>query len=229
MGDILRFFKENEVFIYILLGIFAVWQSRKFVLAWGELRNAAFGLERQSAQSRLNWVTTVLILILMLGVTEFVLVSFVAPTVPEATPLSTPTLDLLASPTIAMEANLVNSNSTPIPTLEIENGGCIPGQVDIISPTNSETIQGIVEIIGSADIPNFGFYKFEMAAVNDLSWLTIQAGETITREGRLGYWDTTRLSPGDYVLRLVIIDNMGQSTNPCVIQVRVEPPSETEP
>ena len=97
-----------------------------------------------------------------------------------------------------------------------------------LSPENGETIKDIVEIIGSADIPNFGFYKFEMAAISDISWLTIQAGETITQTGRLGYWDTTRLSPGEYGLRLVVTDNQGQSTEPCMIQVRVDPPSETE-
>jgi hypothetical protein len=228
MGDILRFFKENEVFIYLILGIIAVWYFRKFLMAWGELRNAAFGLERQSAQSRLNWVTTILIFLLMLGVTEFVLVAFVAPTVPGASPLTTPTLDLLASPTTTLEASLASVNTTLVPTLATENGGCIPGVVDITSPEPGEAIRDIVEIVGTVDIPNFGFYKFEMAAVNDTSWLTIQAGEVITQEGRLGFWDTTRLNPGEYALRLVVTDNQGQSTEPCVIQVRIEPPTTIE-
>ncbi len=228
MGEILRFFKENEVFIYLVLGIFAIWQFRKFFLAWGELRNAAFGLERQSAQSRLNWVTTVLIFILMLGMVEFMLVSFVVPTVPAASPLETPTLDLLASPTITMEADQLSANSTPVPTVEMLNGNCVPGLVDIISPKEGDSVQGIVEIIGSADIPNFAFYKFEMAAMNDTSWLTIQAGEIITIEGRLGYWDTSLLDPGEYALRLIVVDYQGQTTEPCVVQVRVEPPVEED-
>jgi hypothetical protein len=228
MGEILRFFKENEIFIYLILGIFSVWQIRKFGLAWRELRNAAFGLERQAAQSRLNWVTSMLIILFMLGVTEFVLVSFVVPSVPDALPIITPTLDLLATPTTTLDANILASNATPVSTIETENGNCVPGKVDIISPESGETIQDIVEIIGSADIPSFGFYKFEMAAINDLSWLTIQAGDTITREGRLGYWDTTLLTPGDYALRLIVTDNQGLPTEPCVIQVRVDPPSESD-
>jgi hypothetical protein len=228
MGEILRFFKDNEVFIYLILGIFAAWYFRKFFLAWGELRIAAFGLERQSAQSRLNWVTTILILIFMLAVTEFVLVAFVAPTVPGASPLITPTIDLLATPTITLEPNLASVNTTPFPTLETQNDGCVPDKVDITSPQPGETIRDIVEIRGSVDIPNFGFYKFEMAAIGDPSWLTIQAGEIITQAGQLGFWDTTRLSPGEYALRLVVTDNQGNSIEPCVIQVRVEPPTEIE-
>ncbi len=227
-GDILRFFKENEIFIYLILGVFTVWQVRNFAIAWRELRNAAFGLERENAQSRLNRVATMLIFTFMLGIFEFVLVSFVAPTLPEASPLSTPTIDLLASPTITLETISAISDSTPVPTIEIENGNCVTGKIDIISPDNGETIRDIVEIIGSADIPNFGFYKFEMAAIGDSSWLTIQAGEIITQEGRLGFWDTTRLTPGDYALRLIVTDNQGQATEPCVIQVRVDPPSESE-
>jgi hypothetical protein len=228
MGDVLRFFKENEIFIYLILGVFAVWQLRKFGLAWGELRNAAFGLERQAAQNRLNWVTSMLILIFILGITEFVLVSFVVPSVPEATPLTTPTLDLLATPTTTLETGTQDSSATIIPTIETESGNCVAGQIEILSPENGETIRDIVEIIGSADIPSFGFYKFEMAAINETSWLTIQAGDTITREGRLGFWDTTRLTPGDYGLRLIVTNNQGLQSEPCIIQVRVDPPSEPE-
>ena len=229
MEESLRFFKDNEVFIYLFLGIIAVWQLRKFTLAWGELRGAAFGLERESSQNRLNWVASVLIIILVLGVTEFALVSFVVPIVPDATPISTPTLDLLATPTSILEAEAPDAfgavNVTPLPIMETENWGCVPGLVDIISPADGDTVQGIVAIIGTADIPNFGFYKFEMAALNDASWLTIQAGDTITYEGTLGYWDTARLDPGDYTLRLVITDNQGQPAEPCVVQVRVELPT----
>lgn len=228
--DFLRLAKDWEVFIYLILGILIVWQIRKFSLAWGELRSAAFGLERESAQAKLNWSISMLIFVFLIGVVEFGLVSFVVPTVPEASPLPTSTLDLLATPTITLEpgAQAQAAEAAPISVEDSQNTGCIPLSVDIISPANDETIRDIVEIIGSADIPNFGFYKFEMASLNDPSWLTIQAGDVITREGRLGYWDTTRLTPGDYALRLVVTDNQGQAAEPCVIQVRVELPSETE-
>ncbi len=227
MGQALNFFKDIEVFIYLFLGLLAIWQLRKFSLAWSELRSAAFGLERESAQSRLNWAATMLIFIFAFGVAEFSLVSFVVPTMPGA--LATPTLDLLASPTTTLAPGETPTEAgTPAPIVEVENTGCVPNQVDIISPAGGETIQDIVEIVGSADIPNFGFYKYELAALHDSNWLTIQAGEVITQNGRLGYWDTSRLSPGDYALRLIVTDNQGASTNPCVVQVRVEPPDDLE-
>ncbi len=54
MNELLRYFRDLEYLIYIILGGFTVWQIRKFFLAWEELRAAAFGLEKESAQMRLN-------------------------------------------------------------------------------------------------------------------------------------------------------------------------------
>jgi len=95
MPNVLSFFKDNEIFIYILLGILVVWQLRKFSVAWDALRSAAFGLEQESARARLNWSAMMLLLLLILVVVEFGVVSFIVPAVPEASPLLTPTLDVL--------------------------------------------------------------------------------------------------------------------------------------
>ena len=228
MEEALRFVRDNEIFIYLVLGILAAWFLRKFLLAWRDLREAAFGLERETAQARLNWAASILVFLLILGVVEFALVSYVVPTVPGAAPLFTPTLDLLATPTVTLDPN--NTPEAPIPTLgpTLPPGEdtCIPGQISITTPENGTTVRDVINIIGSANIPNFGFYKYETAPINDPTWLTIQAGNTIVENNVLGPWDTTRLNPGDYYLRLVLVDNAGQSLPPCTIQVRVEAPLE---
>ncbi len=94
------------------------------------------------------------------------------------------------------------------------------------SPESGSTIRDVINIIGTANTQNFGFYKYETAPVNDPTWLTIQAGNTIVTNDVLGPWDTTRLSPGEYYLRLVVVDNAGESLPPCTVQVRVEAPIE---
>jgi hypothetical protein len=230
MEEALQYFKDYEVFIYLALGIIAVWYVRKFALAWEELREAAFNLEKESAQARLNRAAGMLIFLLILGVAEFALVSFVVPIVPGASPLFTPTLDLLATPSVTLADTTQQAfqavTMTPLPTIQTDSGGCVPGQVMITSPQDGETVSDVVEILGTANIPNFGFYKFEIAAINDTAWQTIQAGDIITTEGKLGFWDTSQLPPGDYALRLVVTDNEGGSPEPCVIQIRVEPPTE---
>lgn len=224
MPNVLSFFKDNEIFIYILLGILVVWQLRKFSVAWDALRSAAFGLEQESARARLNWSAMMLLLLLILVVVEFGVVSFIVPAVPEATPLLTPTLDVLASPDIEADVPQVEVTS-PVSDFQIIESGCVSGLIDIISPQANEAVSDVVEITGSANIPNFGFYKFEMASVDDPTWLTIQAGDVLVVDGLLGYWDTSRLSGGDYLLRLVVTDNQANASPPCTIQLRVETPA----
>ena len=229
MADVLFFFKNNEVFIYLILGILAAWQMHKFTQAWDDLRSAAFGLEQESARSRLNWATSILVILIILGIVEFGLVSLVIPGVPDASPLPTATLDLLATATITLEPQQPASEAsqaTPQATISAEENNSNPGELTITSPQSGETVKNIIEIYGTADISNFGFYKFEIAATNNPTWLTIQAGDTPVQDGFLGYWDTTRLAAGEYSLRLIITDNQGNASQPCTIRVNVAPPDD---
>ena len=63
--------------------------------------------------------------------------------------------------------------------------------------------------------------KYEIASLGSDNWSTIQAGGQVVVDGTLGLWDTTELTPGDYLLRLVVTDNQGQALPPCVVTVRV--------
>jgi hypothetical protein len=231
MEEALRFFRAYEVWIYLILAIGGLVYIRKFIVAWEELRGAAFGLERESAQSRLNQSATMVVFLLILAVAEFYLVSFIAPTVPGANPLLTPTLDLLATPTATLPMETAGAETPPAAeatsalTQEAPVGeGCVPGQVMLTEPKNGEEISGVVTLMGTVDIENFGFYKYEVARPGETIWLTIQAGRTIVQDGELGQWDTSTLESGDYALRLVVTDNEGNSKEPCVIQVRVNNP-----
>jgi hypothetical protein len=228
MEETLRFVRDNEILIYLILGIIAAWFLRNFILAWRDLRVAAFGLERETAQSRLNWASSILVFLLILAVIEFALVSYIVPTIPGAAPIFTPTIDLLATPSVTLDPNSPPELATPTlgATIPPEESSCMPGQINILSPENGETIRGVINIIGSANISNFGFYKYEATRIDSAAWLTIQAGNEIVDRDVLGPWDTTRLTPGDYFLRLVVTDNAGQNLPPCTIQVRIELPVE---
>jgi len=234
MEEALSFFRAFEVWIYLLIGLGALIYIRKFVLAWGELRVAAFGLERESAQSRLNRSATVLVLLLVMAVSEFVLVYFIAPAVPGVVPLPTPTIDLLATSTTTLTADTsavegTPENPVPIITQLAENNTCIPDQVQVSFPINLQEVNGVVEVLGTANIPNFGFYKLEIKRPDETIWLTLQAGNTIVQNGKLGDWDTRRLTPGEYQLGLVVVDNEAQSSPPCVVQLRVSSTPEGTP
>lgn len=239
MEEALRFFRAFELWVYVLLGLGGLYYLRKFILAWQELRGATFGLERESSQSRLNQSASMLVLLLSMAVTEFVLVSFVAPAIPGAIPLPTPTLDLLATATVTLPAGQApplaqpggaaltpGANATPGVEL-LPGAGCIPGQIELIIPENGVEVNGVVPVVGTANTPNFGFYKFEIKRPDENVWLTIQAGNTPVQGGKLGDWDTTRLSPGEYQLALVVVDNQAKASAPCVVQLRVARAPET--
>lgn len=231
MEEALQFSRSYEIWIYLVLGLFALWQLRKFVLAWDELRGAVFSMEREGAQARLNQAAIILVLLLALAIIEFMIVTFVVPSFPGANPLYTPTIDILATAT----TTLLPSSPLPGETTAAVTGtetpragapGCIADQVMITSPEDGEQVSGEVTIIGTANIPNFGFYKYEIARPGESIWLPIQVGEQVRQDEVLGTWETSTLASGDYSLRLVVTDNQSNSLPPCTILVRViSPPS----
>src|SRR3972149_1690241 len=126
MEEALRFFRAYEIWIYFLLSLGGLIYLRKFILAWDELRGAAFGLEKESAQSRLNQAAGMLVLLLAIGLAVFVMVSFVAPSVPGANPLLTPTLDVLATTT----ATLPITEQSADTSLEMVGATATPPEIE---------------------------------------------------------------------------------------------------
>jgi|MudIll2142460700_1097286.scaffolds.fasta_scaffold45979_2 hypothetical protein len=230
MAEAINFSRALEVWVYVFVGLVSLYFIRKFILAWQELRGAGFGLERERAQSRLNQSAIILVLLIFMAVAEFVLVSFVAPSLPSANALSTPTLSLLATATTTTGPGIAETPGSGIPTAIVgqakptEPSGCVPGQIEITSPKDGQEISGVVQVLGTAAIQNFGFYKIETKLPDDPSWSTLQAGNIIVQQGKLSDWDTSRLSPGEYLIGLALVDNQARLTPPCVVKVRVVPP-----
>jgi hypothetical protein len=229
MDEILRYLRDLEYLIYLVLGSLAVWQLRKFFTAWEELRAAAFGLEKESAQLRLNRSAALLVVLLFLATAEFGLVSFIIPAMPGVDPIPTSTVDLFATPTTTL-APILDLTTTPTPELPLQRteqflSGCVVNEVMLTYPENNSTVSGVIEVEGTAAIADFGFYKFEISEGESNNWLTIQAGDTPKEEDVLGFWDTTQLDAGNYYLRLVVIDNQGIQRDPCTVYLYVDVPN----
>lgn len=238
MDEALLFFRSYEVWIYLLLGLIGLYYIRKFILAWQELKAATFGLERESAQGRLNAAASMLVLILALALVEFTLVSFIIPTRPQVMAIATPTLDLLATPTNTLMTTEVIVEVTPGENSELptatpplsEESGCIPEEVYIDAPSEGTSINGIIEIRGTVQADNFGFYKLEMKRSDEQSWLTILAGNQTKQNEVLGAWNTSLLAAGEYQLALVVVDNQGQSLPACIVKIFItNPTQDTQP
>ncbi|MDD5368892.1 MAG: hypothetical protein PHQ40_07400 [Anaerolineaceae bacterium] len=243
MDALLRFFTAREVWIYILLGLVGLVYVRKLVLAIQEWRGAIFGLERNNAQRRLNESASILALLALFALAEFVLVTFVAPAIPGVKLLPTPTLRVIGTPGPGEGTPAVTGSPSGllpyVATLGSKPSSCIPGQLEFTEPASGSNVKGKVILKGTVRVPNFGFYKYEFAQPgNPPDWMTIQAGDHIRCSGeecinpaatdvpsdKLGEWDTSLLVPGDYLLRLVVTDNQGQTLPSCEISIRVTAP-----
>jgi len=216
----------HEVLVYLLLAIGAMFGLRWLWRSWREWRDAVYGLEREFALRRMSQAIAALALILVLFCGELVTASFIVPNLPASMLVPTATPDMLATPTGTISPELATSVAlTPRPSsAPAGKNGCVPNRVNISSPGDGQELKGTVELSGTAEIQDFGFYKYEVSPLGVESWATISAGRDRVAGGSLGQWDTTALSPGDYQLRLVVTDNQGRALPACVIQVRIVAP-----
>jgi hypothetical protein len=234
MAQALRFFVLYEVLLYFLLGLAAILYLYRFWTAWQEIQAAVYGLEREASQGRLNQAALALFILLVIAIMVFSVVTFIVPTLPAQELIATPTLNLAVGPleesttlTPAEGEGIEFASATPLPTVSIDPQGCVPLEVNISSPSPGDVLQGNIEVLGSVNVDNFGFYKFEVARAEEELWLTIQVGRAIVEDGVLiENWDTSRLPVGDYALQLIATDNEGGELAPCRIPVRIEAPVE---
>jgi hypothetical protein len=231
MQELLRFLKNYEVWIYVVVGLIALLYFRRVVRAWQEWRNSLFGIERENAQRRFSTYLTLVILLTFLVLTEFTVVTFIVPVYPlDKEIIPTPTIDLNITPTVSTESTNNNITATPdltaAPTAVTKLAvGCTPGQIEWTFPKAGGEISGKVDLKGTVNVPNLGFYKYEFSQAGVENWLTIAAGNENNKvDAVLGTWDTTLLIPGDYQLRLVVADNQNQLMPACVIPIRIIAP-----
>ncbi len=219
MGPVYRTLATYEPLIYIALAIGGLFAFRRMWRSWREWRDSVYGLEREFALRRLGQATAVALLILGALFAEFFIATFIAPSLPASDILATPTLNLLVTPA----GTLAPDTTALVATQPVPNGmsGCVPDKVMITSPKSGDEVSGTIKITGTADVPNFAFYKYEVTSMGTQNWATIAAKEKTVKNDELGGWNTLPFTNGDYFLRLVIIDNVGTSLEPCVIAVRV--------
>ncbi len=227
MAVIYKFLSTYEVLIYIGVVILGLFPFRWLWRSWNEWRNAVYSLEKEFALRRLGQAFSLSALIVILLCAEFSFASFIIPSLPASAFVVTPTLDLLSTPTGTISPALATQLAlTPRPEPTLGNtSGCVANKLIITVPKPGSEVQGKIEIKGTVNIPNIGFYKYEVAPLNTDTWATISAGRDVVIDDTLGFWDTTTLTPGDYQLRLVVTDNQGQALPPCVIPIRITPSS----
>lgn len=231
MEEAILFIEANQSIIYLVLVLLAVIYAWLLLQAYQGLRGAVFGLERERAISKLTRSGAMLALVISGILATFVITTFASPAIPPSLrPTALPTVSLLATsePEGALEGG-GGSAATPLTVDMIDGSGCQNPEATISSPESGEAVRGEVEILGTANITGFAFYKLEyhdLKAGSD--WLAISASnapvcENCDEEQFLGAWDTSLVTPGQYAVQLVVTDTLGNAPLPCQILLQVTP------
>lgn len=231
MEEILLFVEEQQTWIYLLLALAGLIYLRSIVHSYRELRRAVFALERERAMSMLIRSGAMLALVIAALAAAFVVATFAGPALPLSTrQIPLPTVSLLATPeteTDALTEGFVTA--TPFDPMSVDSAGCQNPNATITSPKHGDSVNGVVRILGTANVENFAFYKLEYRRLSpDVEWIPVSAGTQqvcdlcdITEE--LGTWNTSLVIPGEYAFRLVVTDAAGNAPLPCEIRLRVLP------
>jgi hypothetical protein len=226
MEETFAFVTQYQAWIYLLFALAGLLYIRSGLRSLLDLRRAMFGLEREHAIGRLRRAAAMLGLVLAGALATFIVATFVSPAMPDSgVPTAVPTISLLNTPGPTFAAAGTSAvPATPIVAGDLDSSGCLNPQATLTRPADGETLSGVVEIRGTANIPNFGFYRYEYRGLTAGSaWRAIGAGDETKIDERLGEWDTTLVLPGDYAFRLVVADTAGNAPLPCVIRVSVAP------
>lgn len=96
--------------------------------------------------------------------------------------------------------------------------------VRITWPRVHSTVAPEVSVFGSANIKDFDYYKLEIGpgpSPLDSEWVWLMTRHGPLESGVLGRINLTRFSPGEYTLRLVVVDESGNYPTPCAVPIWV--------
>ena len=232
-----------EILLYIGLAAGAVLYFRAFLRAHRQLSGTVFGLERETLYAHRSGAFSMLFLCIFLATFLYVFIHLVAPALNltgagehgRATPSVLMTPEEPAGPVLAPVAPTLSPEQltsialgTPLPTATATEAaipagvGCENPQATLSFPGFGETVAGPVEVKGTANIPDFAFYKMEInGPATGGNWQTLSAGSVPVTDGVLGTWDASIYTPGSYSFRLVVYDAAGNWPPPCVVPITI--------
>lgn len=228
MEQALLIIEQYQGWIYLVLALAGLAYLRLSVQWYGRWRRSIFGLERDYAAGRLVRSLAMLSFVFVVALGTFLVATFLGPAVPLAarpTPLPTISLLLTVTPLGALPGESGGGVRPAAAAATPDQAGCQNPAATILSPLPGEQLRGRVEIVGTADIPSFAFYKIEVRSADPGStWKAVTAGTVPLVEDVLGVWDVSLVEFGPYLLQLVVTDTAGNAPLPCALPVDVLPP-----
>ncbi|MHB8625079.1 MAG: transglycosylase domain-containing protein [Aggregatilineales bacterium] len=113
---------------------------------------------------------------------------------------------------------------TPPPTAQCDQNTPEP-VVNITSPQPSQTVSGLIQILGNMSVPNFAYYQLELAQAQNPTAVA-QIGDLIRTQPSqpnafLGGWETHNVPDGQYYLQVHFFDTQGHQATSTKIPVIV--------
>jgi hypothetical protein len=134
---------------------------------------------------------------------------------------------------------LLTPEASPTPVGTILPGyptpvDCSTPQVSLLIPAPGQVLFDSVTVVGTASIPDFAFYKFELSGPSTGGAFAPILGERtspVPEQGVLGQLPLSPFQPGDYDFRLAVFDSTGTLRASCTVRVliRERPPTPTPP
>ncbi len=125
---------------------------------------------------------------------------------------------------LAAEASPAPETPTPPPAAPVASApACADPSASISSPGNGQTVNGVVSVLGTATHPSFQYYKVEFAPGPNATggFVYLGGGNSPVQGGVLANVDTAALGPGQWTLRLVVVDQTGNFPDPCAVAITV--------
>jgi hypothetical protein len=240
MAIFIKLIANFASWLYIFLGLGILFFLRVVIIARREQELAVFSLEREAAiNKRYRAALAALVLALLAGGVYYVS-NVLAEQVPmpgEVEPTATPLLFLTPTPTPAPPTATPTATNTPrppstppppptdtpaaLPTPTTLPPVCPNPSARITYPPMHAIVNGVMQIVGSADVDNLDYYKFEYRSLGAADWFFLQSFHTPVSGGVLGAWDTGTVEPGEYEFRLVVVDATGNYPEPCVVTITI--------
>ena len=251
MGAFISLVENLAYGLYVLAGLVLVLQLRAIFIARGELRFAQYGLEKELAEQRGGRAITLLLLMIELMVAVWAISTLASPTwndgIPD-TPIVNADRDFRTSTPIGGGSLDIDANagptagpgilatapppSTPIGTIgpSEPRRGCDPDVAWIQIPANGQFIFEEMDIIGTANSPDFSKYRFEIRGMEEdqFSVYTPTDFTSPVVDGVLGRVFPLFLIPDrEYRFRLMVFNNINEVVGSCEITIWITDPQPT--
>lgn len=246
MGGFLSLITSLATGLYVICGFLLFWNLRVFYTARNELRVAQFGLERELAERRGGRALTMVLFMLEIIITIWAISSIASPAWSEGLPGPTQTARptfITSTPAGGGSFDIQNTGpteisipatfappSTPQGTIGPRDprGGCDTNTAWIEYPANGMYVFQVETILGTANIENFGKYRFEIRSLESSEFsLYPRDYDRPMVNGPLGELNPARLLPGEYRFRLVVFNTNNDVMARCEITIWITDPVPT--